>query len=99
MMKMLNSKSIKYKNIFAKGYTTNWSENIFVIKKVKNTAPQTYVTDHLNGEEITGKFYEKELREFWIEKVIKIKGDKLFGKVMPVHLIVGLIKKINPTIT
>ena len=98
MIKMLNSKSIKHKNIFAKGYTPNWSENIFVIKKFKNTAPQTYVINHLIGEEITGKFYEKELPEFWIEKVIKRKGDKLSGKVMPVHLIVGLIKKINLTI-
>ena len=33
----------KYKNIFAKGYTPNWSEEIFVIKKVKNTVPWTYV--------------------------------------------------------
>ena len=51
----------KYKNIFAKGYTRNWSEEIFVIKKVKNTVPWTYVINDLNGEEITGTFYEKEL--------------------------------------
>ena len=31
----------KYKNIFAKGYTPNWSEEVFVIKKVKNTVPWT----------------------------------------------------------
>ena len=49
----------KYKNIFAKGYTPNWSEEIFVIKKIKNTVPWTYVIDDLNGEEITGTFYEK----------------------------------------
>ena len=29
----------KYKNIFAKGYTSNWSEEVFVIKKIKNTVP------------------------------------------------------------
>ena len=49
----------KYKNIFAKGYTPNWSEEVFVIKKVKNTVPWTYVINDLNGEEITGTFYEK----------------------------------------
>ena len=66
----------KYKNIFAKGYTPNWSEEIFVIKKVKNTAPWTYVINDLNGDEIIGTFYEKELQKtnqqkFRIEKVIK----------------------------
>ena len=50
----------KYKNIFAKGYTLNWSEEVFVIKKVKNTVPWTYVINDLNGEEIMGTFYEKE---------------------------------------
>ena len=75
----------KYKNIFAKGYTPNWSEEVFVIKKVKNTVPWTYVINDLNGEEITGTFYEKELqktnqKEFRIEKVIKRKGDKLYVK-------------------
>ena len=53
----------KYKNIFAKGYTPNWSEEVFVIKKVKNTVPWTYVINDLNGEEITGTFYEKELQK------------------------------------
>ena len=47
----------KYKNIFAKGYTPNWSEEVFVIKKVKNTVPWTYIINDLNGEEITGTFY------------------------------------------
>ena len=46
----------KYKNIFAKGYMPNWSEEVFVIKKVKNTAPWTYVINDLNGEEIIGTF-------------------------------------------
>ena len=75
----------KYRNIFSKGYTPNWSEELFVIKKIKTTVPWTYVTDDLNGEEITGTFYEKELlkidqQEFRIEKVIKKKGDKLCVK-------------------
>ena len=53
----------KYKNIFAKGYTPNWSEEIFVIKKVKNTVPWTYVINDLNGEKIMATFYEKELQK------------------------------------
>ena len=75
----------KYKNTFAKGYTTNWSEETFVIKEIKNTVPWTYVINDLNGEEIIGTFYEKELQkieqqEFRIEKVIKRKGNKLHVK-------------------
>ena len=75
----------KYKKNFAKGYTPNWSEEVFVIKKVKNTVPWTYVINDLNGEEIIGTFYEKELQktnqeEFRIEKVIKRKGDKMYVK-------------------
>ena len=42
----------KYKNTFSKGYTPNWSEEVLVIKKIKNTVPWTYVIDDLNGEEI-----------------------------------------------
>ena len=38
-----NARISKYKNIFAKGYTPNWSEEVFVIKKVKNTVPWTYI--------------------------------------------------------
>ena len=53
----------QYKNIFAKGYTPNWSEEGFVIKKFKNTVPWTYVMNDLNGEEIIGTFYEKELQK------------------------------------
>ena len=49
----------KYRNIFAKGYMPNWSEEVFVIKKVKNTVRWTYVINDLNGEEIIGTFYEK----------------------------------------
>ena len=66
----------KYKNIFAKEYISHWSEEVFVIKKVKNTVPWTYVINDLNGEEIIGTLYEKELQEFRIEKVIKRKSDK-----------------------
>ena len=53
----------KHKNIFAKGYTRNWSEEIFVVKKIKNTVPWTYEISDLNGEETVGSFYEKELQK------------------------------------
>ena len=75
----------KYKNIFAKGYAPNWSEEIFIVSKIKNTVPWTYVISDLNGEKIIGTFYEKEFQKpnhdkFRIEKVIKGKGNKLYVK-------------------
>ena len=75
----------KYKTFFAKGYTPNWSEEVFVMSKIKNTVPWTYVISDLNVEKIVGTFYEKELQkthqeELRIEKVIKKKGDKLYAK-------------------
>ena len=53
----------KYKNIFAKGCTPNLSEELFVIKKVRNTVQLTYVINDLNDDEIIGTFYEKELQK------------------------------------
>ena len=53
----------KYKNIFAKGYASNWSEEAFVVNKIKNTVPWTYVVSDVNGEKIIGCFYEKELQK------------------------------------
>ena len=75
----------KYKNIFAKAYIPNWSEEIFIIKKIKNPVPWTYVLNDLNSEEIIGTFYENELQrtnqnKFRIEKIIKRKIDKLYVK-------------------
>ena len=62
--------------MFAKDYTSNWSEEIFVIKEIKSTVPWTCVINNLNGEEVIGTFYERELQkinqqEFRTEKVIK----------------------------
>ena len=76
---------LKYKTISAKGYTPNWSEEVFVVSKIKNIVPWTYVVNDLSGEKITGSFYEKELQKtsqekFRIEKVLKRKGDKLYVK-------------------
>ena len=75
----------KYKTTFAKDYTRNWSEEVFVVNKVQNTVPWTYLINDLNGEEIKGSLYEKEFqktdqKEFRIEKVIKRKGNKLYVK-------------------
>ena len=75
----------KYKNIFAKGYTTYWWEEVFVIKEIENIVLWTYVIKDLNGKEIMGTFYEKKLqktnqKKFTIEKVIKKKGEKLCFK-------------------
>ena len=80
-----NVRISKYKNIFAKGYNPNWSEEVFVINKIKNPVPWTYAISDLNGEEITGSFHEKELqktnqKELRIEKVLKRKVDKLYVK-------------------
>ena len=61
------------------------SWEVFVICKIKNTVPWTYVNSDLNREEITASFYEKELQKssqekFRIEKVLKRKGHKLYVK-------------------
>ena len=74
-----NVRIAKYKNIFIKVHVPNWSEEVFMIKKVKNTVPWTYDINDLET------FYEKELQkinqnEFTVEKVIKRKGDKLYVK-------------------
>ena len=75
----------KYKNISAKEYMPNFSEEIFVFNNIENTVPWTYIINDLNVKKIIGTFYEKELQKtnqqkFRIEKVIKKKGDKLYVK-------------------
>ena len=74
-----------YKTFLLKDNTPNQFEELFVIKRVKNSVSWTYVINDLNGDEIIGTFYEKELQktnqqEFRIEKVIKKKGEKLYVK-------------------
>ena len=53
----------KFKNIFAKGYTLNWSREIFIVNKINHTVPYTYNLKDLNGEEIIGSFYDRELQK------------------------------------
>ena len=86
MIKAVNLKLLIFlqyqnkKSIFTKGYNPNWSEELFVIKNVKNTVLWIYVNNDLNGEEIVGIFSEKELqktnrKEFKLED--KLEVDKL----------------------
>ena len=53
----------KFKNIFAKGYTPNWSREIFIVNKINDTVPYTYNLKDLNDEEIIGSFYDRELQQ------------------------------------
>ena len=53
----------KFKNIFAKGYTPNWSKEIFILDKINDTVPYTYNIKDLNDEEIIGSFYDRELQK------------------------------------
>ena len=91
----------KFKNIFAKGYAPNWSKEVFAVSRIKNRVPWTYVNNDLNGEEITGIFYEKnckkvvnknlEQQKYLKEKVINCMSNR---NSMIIVLIVALIKKI-----
>ena len=90
----------KYRAIFAKGYTPNWSEEFFVIKKIKNTVSWRYIINDFNGEEIIGIFYKKnpqkpnetdlEWKKSLRKKEINFMSN---GKDMIIDLIVGLMKK------
>ena len=53
----------KLKNIFAEGYTPNWSKEIFIVDKINDTVPYTYNLKDLNDEEIIGSFYDRELQK------------------------------------
>ena len=76
----------KSKHIFDKGYTPNWSTEIFTIIRVFPSEPYTYYLKDYKNEEIAGAFYEEELQKcryadvYLIEKIIKKRGDKLFIK-------------------
>ena len=53
----------KFKNIFAKGYTPNWSSEIFIVDKINDRVPYTYNLKDLNDEKILGSFYDRELQK------------------------------------
>ena len=56
-------KTPKFKNTFAKGYTPNWRKEIFIINKINDTVPYTYILEDLNDEEIIVSFYGRELQK------------------------------------
>lgn len=76
----------KYKGIFEKGYTPNWSMEVFQISKIIYSNPITYIIKDLKEEELKGRFYSEELmktkypHDYLIEKVLKRKGDKVYVK-------------------
>ena len=90
----------KYKNIFAEGYTPNWSEENFVVSKIENVVPWTYVINDLNGKKLQEVLMKKnckrlikknlEQKKYLKEKVMNYMSN---GKGIVIHLIVGLIKK------
>lgn len=76
----------KQKALFEKGYTRNWSTELFTIKKIKITSPVTYLLEDYRGQPILGAFYETELQKakhkdiYLVEKVLRKKGSKVFVK-------------------
>ncbi|XP_036148480.1 uncharacterized protein LOC118647535 [Monomorium pharaonis] len=76
----------KFKTVFEKSYTPNWTTEVFKIIKVQRTNPVTYLLEDYRGTSIAGAFYEHELRRathpdvFLVEKVLRRKGDKVYVK-------------------
>lgn len=76
----------KYKSIFDKGYTPNFSTELFKITSVNNKFPVTYQLKDMKQNPIAGQFYEKELQKtkspdsYLVEKVLKKRGAKVFVK-------------------
>ncbi|XP_077282309.1 uncharacterized protein LOC143908498 [Temnothorax americanus] len=76
----------KFKTIFEKGYTPNWTTEIFRIAKIQRTNPVTYLLKDVRGEAIAGGFYEHELLRvfnpdvYLVEKVLRKRGNRAFVK-------------------
>lgn len=81
-----NVRISKFREAFSKGYTPNWSNEIFKIRKVNNTNPRTYLLEDQAGQEIQGGFYNDELQKtshpdiYLVEKILRRKGNKLLIK-------------------
>ncbi|XP_066600737.1 uncharacterized protein [Prorops nasuta] len=77
----------KYKQMFAKGYTPNWTTEIIEVTKVQRTNPVTYLVKDSRGTELLGEFYEYELSKtinpdvYLVERVLHRKGDKMFKRL------------------
>ena len=75
----------KKKKTFEKGFTPNWTEELFTIRKVKETKPPTYTIQDFNGDPIEGSFYGAELQKstqdvYRIDKVLKQRTRKSDGE-------------------
>lgn len=76
----------KYKHVFSKGYTPNWTTEIFKINGIQYTKPITYLLIDLDGNEIQGTVYQQELqlaknsKLYLVEKIIRKKGNKVYVK-------------------
>ncbi|XP_011875744.1 PREDICTED: uncharacterized protein LOC105566395, partial [Vollenhovia emeryi] len=76
----------RYKTIFEKGYTPNWTTEVFKIVTVQRTNPVTYLLEDYRGELVAGAFCEYELHRatnpdvYLVEKVLRRKGDKVYVK-------------------
>ncbi|EFA12198.1 Putative uncharacterized transposon-derived protein F54H12.3-like Protein [Tribolium castaneum] len=76
----------KHRHLFKKGYTPNWSNEVFTVSKIQNTNPRTYLLQDVSGETIRGGFYTEELQKvkypnvYLVEKVLRKKGNRLFVK-------------------
>lgn len=76
----------RYKQCFEKGYTPNWSTEIFSVSKILPTEPITYLIKDLHGHQIRGSFYGFELQKsnecgvYLVEKILKRKGNMIFVK-------------------
>ncbi|KAJ8933515.1 hypothetical protein NQ318_007239 [Aromia moschata] len=75
----------KHRSVFDKGYTPNWSNEIFTISKIKYTNPVTYLLSDAKSQDIRGCFYTEELQKvkhpdvYLVEKILKKKGNQIFG--------------------
>ena len=65
----------KFKNIFGKGYTPNWSREIFIVNKINDTVPYTFNLKDLNYEEIIGSFYDRELQKTKLQYIFKMSSQ------------------------
>ncbi|XP_043468588.1 uncharacterized protein LOC122502541 [Leptopilina heterotoma] len=76
----------KFKNIFEKGYTPNWTTEVFTVDKVKSTKPVTYKLKDYQNQPIEDGFYEEELLKvqypdvYLVEKVLKTRGNDVYVK-------------------
>lgn len=76
----------KYKHLFEKGYTPNWTMEIFKIERKQGSNPVTYLLEDAQGHQVKGGFYEHELQKteypdvYLVEKVLKRRGNEEFVK-------------------